>query len=129
MPIIPALPTDFTFPLPGLALVIIDMQRDFVEPGGFGETLGNNVGLLRPIIPAVKRRRSKPFANMGSPSSIRAKGTSRTCPIARPPSGCAASPTLASATSGPMGRILILGEPGNSIIPELCAIEGRSGHR
>src|ERR1700744_6632559 len=53
MPTIHAQPYDYTFAPAHLALVIIDMQRDFVEPGGFGAALGNNVGLLTPIIPVV----------------------------------------------------------------------------
>ncbi len=35
------------------ALVVIDMQRDFVQPGGFGASLGNDVSLLTPIIPTL----------------------------------------------------------------------------
>ena len=52
---IPATPFPFTFELALAALVIIDMQRDFVEPGGFGETLGNDVSLLTAIVPACQR--------------------------------------------------------------------------
>ena len=53
MPTIQAKPYDYTFEKNRLALVIIDMQRDFVEPGGFGAALGNDVRLLAPIIPTV----------------------------------------------------------------------------
>ena len=34
------------------AVVIIDMQRDFLEPGGFGDSLGNDIGqLARAVAP------------------------------------------------------------------------------
>src|SRR5947209_106722 len=53
MPTIAARPYDYTFDPAKIALVIIDMQRDFIEPGGFGAALGNDVRRLEPIIPAV----------------------------------------------------------------------------
>ena len=40
-------PYEFPFERAACALLIIDMQRDFVDPGGFGEALGNDVSLLR----------------------------------------------------------------------------------
>jgi biuret amidohydrolase len=40
-------PYDYVLPLASTALIMIDFQRDFMEPGGFGSTLGNNVGLLQ----------------------------------------------------------------------------------
>ncbi len=52
---LPAQPSTFTFSVAHTALVIIDMQRDFIEPGGFGESLGNNVALLSAIVPACQR--------------------------------------------------------------------------
>ena len=36
-------------------LIIIDMQKDFIAPGGFGEMLGNNVAILSSIIPATQK--------------------------------------------------------------------------
>ena len=48
-------PYEFEFDPRACALVVIDMQRDFVDPGGFGEALGNDVSLLRKAIAPTKR--------------------------------------------------------------------------
>ena len=82
------------------ALIVIDMQRDFIEPGGFGETLGNNVKLLAAIVPTV-RGCSIPAARRASPSSTRAKRIVPTCPTCRRRSSSAAIPSCASATPAP----------------------------
>ena len=52
---VPVAATPFPYPFaPGrTALVVIDMQRDFVEPGGFGASLGNDVTLLHSAIPPI----------------------------------------------------------------------------
>jgi biuret amidohydrolase len=55
MPSVRAEPYDFVFQPEHVALVIIDMQRDFVDPGGFGEALGNDVSLLRKAIAPTSR--------------------------------------------------------------------------
>ena len=48
-------PYEYAFDLQSTALVVIDMQRDFVEPGGFGEALGNDVTPLQAVIAPCKR--------------------------------------------------------------------------
>jgi nicotinamidase-related amidase len=105
------------------ALVIIDMQRDFLEPGGFGETLGNDVSLLgRAIAPlkallAVARRKGifVVHTREGHRPDL------SDAPRAKVERG---APSSRIGAPGPMGRILIRGEPGHDIIPELYPAAG-----
>lgn len=123
MAIINARPFDFDLDRDHAALIIIDMQRDFVEPGGFGETLGNKVALLQAIIPATARLLAA-FRAAGLPV-IHTRECHRPdlsdCPPAKRERG---KPSLRIGDPGPMGRILISGEPGADIIPELYPVEG-----
>ncbi|WP_119418449.1 cysteine hydrolase family protein [Desertibaculum subflavum] len=123
MPTIAAEPYAYTFPKGKLALVIIDMQRDFVEPGGFGATLGNDVTRLTAIVPALQRLLAA-FRAAGLPV-IHTKECHRPdlsdCPPAKLARG---NPSLKIGDAGPMGRILVAGEPGSEIIDELVPIAG-----
>jgi nicotinamidase-related amidase len=111
-------PYAFEFQPTTCALLIIDMQRDFLEPGGFGEMLGNDVSQLRGTIEPNKR-----LLNVW-----RARGwhVIHTREGHRPDLGClppakkirGRSPT-SIGDQGPMGRILVRGEAGHDIIPEL----------
>jgi biuret amidohydrolase len=118
-----AQPFDYPFSLDSTALLIIDMQRDFVEPGGFGETLGNDVSLLQAIVPtvqAVLHAWRKAGGWVIHTREAHAADLSD-CPPAKRLRG---APSLRIGDAGPMGRILIAGEPGNAIIPELAPVEG-----
>ena len=116
-------PFAYDFALSKAALVIIDMQRDFVEPGGFGETLGNDVSLLSAIVPACQRVLAA-WRDCGG-LVVHTRETHRAdlsdCPPAKRNRG---NPTLRIGDAGPMGRILVSGEPGNQIIPELAPAPG-----
>jgi nicotinamidase-related amidase len=118
MPIIRALPYDFAFEKNHLALIIIDMQRDFIEPGGFGAALGNDVTLLAPIIPTIAEL-LRIFRKLGL-AVIHTKECHRPdlsdCPPAKRGRGRG---KLRIGDQGPMGRILIAGEPGNDFVPAL----------
>jgi nicotinamidase-related amidase len=118
MPLIRAEPYEFEFDPARAGLIIIDMQRDFLEPGGFGEMLGNDVAQLRRTIEPNRRlleawrdaglfvmhTREGHRADLSDlPPAKRMRGRSKTC-IGDP---------------GPMGRILVRGEAGHDIIPEL----------
>ena len=100
------------------ALLIIDMQRDFLEPGGFGEMLGNDVSQLRRTIepnrrllsawrakrlPVIHTREGHRPDLADLPPAKKIRGRSATC----------------IGDAGPMGRILVRGEAGHDIIPEL----------
>ncbi len=120
---IDAQPYSFGFDTRKAALLVIDMQRDFLEPGGFGAALGNDVELLRRTIAptarvlAATRARGMPVAHTREghrpdlsdlPPAKRARGR-----LAR-----------GIGDPGPMGRILVRGEPGHDIVAELAPAIG-----
>jgi biuret amidohydrolase len=120
---IAASPFAYDFAVARTALVIIDMQRDFVEPGGFGETLGNDVSLLTAIVPACQTMLAAWRQAGGLVVHTREAHDAdlSDCPPAKRNRG---SPTLRIGDAGPMGRILVAGEPGNQIIAELAPVAG-----
>jgi nicotinamidase-related amidase len=123
MKTIAAQPFDFAFDPGRTALIVIDMQRDFIEPGGFGHTLGNDVALLKKIVPTVARLLGV-FRAAGLPI-IHTRECHRPdlsdLPKAKHARG---KPSMRIGDPGPMGRILIAGEPGADIVPELAAAPG-----
>jgi biuret amidohydrolase len=115
---IEAEPYPFDFDPDYCALLIIDMQRDFLEPGGFGEMLGNNVSSLRRAIEPNVRLLSAWRA-----AKLRVIHTREghlpdlsDLPPAKKNRGHL---PVRIGDSGPMGRILVRGERGHDIIPEL----------
>ena len=123
MPEIGAEPFTFPFERASLGLVVIDMQRDFIEPGGFGATLGNDVRPLQAIVPTVARL-IEGFRKAGLPvihTRECHKPDLSDCPPAKRLRG---APSLRIGDLGPMGRILIAGEPGAEIVPQLVPHPG-----
>ena len=120
---VPAQPAPYSLDVPSTALIVIDMQRDFLLPGGFGETLGNDVGLLQRVVP--------PLADLLA--AARAAGLLvvhtreghlpdlSDCPPAKLMRG---KPSQRIGDQGTLGRILIRGEYGHDIIDELAPIGG-----
>jgi len=105
------------------ALIIIDMQKDFIEQGGFGSVLGNDVAPLKAIIPAVKqvletfRRLQLPVIHTREAHAVDLSD----CPPSKRLRGTS---TLRIGDAGPMGRILVDGEPGNRIVDDLLPLHG-----
>jgi nicotinamidase-related amidase len=105
------------------ALVIIDMQRDFMEPGGFGETLGNDVSQLARAIKPIGSVLAAARA-MGMLVVHTREGHLPDLSDAPPAKVARGAPSLRIGDPGPMGRILIRGEAGHDIIPELYPLAG-----
>jgi nicotinamidase-related amidase len=120
---VPADPYPFVFDPAHSALMVIDMQRDFVEPGGFGETLGNDVSQLRAVIPplqaALAATRDAGIAVIHTREGHRPDLSD--CPPAKLTRG---EPSLRIGDPGPKGRVLIRGEYGHDIIDELAPAAG-----
>jgi nicotinamidase-related amidase len=123
MPSIAAEPYPFELRPRCCALLIIDMQRDFLEPGSFGAALGNDVGMLRRAIEPT--RRVLAAARAADLLVIHTREGHRPdladLPTAKRERGRL---DMRIGDRGPMGRILVRGEPGHDIIPELAPIAG-----
>jgi biuret amidohydrolase len=114
-------PFPFALDLDSAALLIIDMQRDFVEPGGFGESLGNKVEPLQSIVPVVQKvlmawRLTNKLVVHTRESHLPDLSD---CPQAKLSRG---NPSLRIGDVGPMGRILVRGEYGNQIVDALTPL-------
>jgi nicotinamidase-related amidase len=119
--VVAASPYEYEFTLEHTALIVIDMQRDFVEPGGFGELLGNDVTAMREIIRPLQRvlTASREAGMMVVHTREGHQPDLSDCPPSklargRLPSGIGAD--------GPNGRILIRGERGHDIIDQLAPL-------
>jgi nicotinamidase-related amidase len=104
------------------ALVIIDMQRDFMEPGGFGETLGNDVSRLATAVEPIATVLSS-ARDMGMLVIHTREGHLPDLSDAPPAKVERGAPSLRIGDPGPMGRILIRGEAGHDIIAELYPLD------
>jgi len=120
-----AQPYAYRFEPRSTALIVIDMQRDFVEPGGFGEALGNDVRRLGAIVPTVRAlldwARGRRIAVLHTREGHRPDLAD--CPPAKLSRG---EPSMRIGAKGPMGRVLVDGEPGNDIVAELTPLAGES---
>jgi nicotinamidase-related amidase len=111
-------PSPLTIDLAHSALVIIDMQRDFLEPGGFGAALGNDVMRLQsavaPCRAVLAATRAHGVLVIHTREGHRPDLTD--APRHKVERG---DPALRIGAPGPMGRILVRGEPGHDIIADL----------
>ena len=115
---ITARPYPFCFDPAHTAIVLIDMQRDFLEPGGFGAMLGNDVGQLQSIVPACAALLSLARAN--SMFVIHTQEAHDTLLSDCPPSKKArGNLPCGIGDVGPLGRVLVAGEPGAGFVPAL----------
>jgi nicotinamidase-related amidase len=116
-------PYDFEFEPDATVLMVIDVQNDFVNPGGFGEFLGNDVSLLRAVINPIKN-----VLEVVRGTEIRVIHTREghrpdlsDCPQSKLHRG---NLKISIGDEGPMGRVLIRGQKGHDIIDELKPLEG-----
>lgn len=128
---IPAQPYAFTFDPSKTALVIIDMQRDFLLKGGFGDLQSaSQLAAVQHVIPTILSV-LQAFRNAGMTVIHTREGHEPSLLDCPPPklTRQKASPTstrhtLVIGQKGPMGRILVRGEYGHDIVDELQPLEG-----
>lgn len=120
---VPAEPSPFPIVAGKTALVLIDMQRDFLLPGGFGESLGNDVGQLLAVVPplAALLAAARAAGVMVIHTREGHQPDLSDCPPAKLSRG---APSKRIGDEGKYGRILIRGQYGHDIVDELTPIDG-----
>jgi nicotinamidase-related amidase len=118
-----ARPFDYAFEPRTTALIVIDMQRDFLERGGFGAALGNDVARLTAIVPTVKAL-LEACRHAGMTIIHTREGHRPDLSDCPPTKRSRGNPQLRIGDAGPMGRILVIGEPGHAIVAELAPRSG-----
>ena len=120
---VPAEPSSFSLAAGKTALIVIDMQRDFLLPGGFGESLGNDVDQLLKVVPPlaalIAAARSSGIMVVHTREGHQPDLSD--CPPAKLNRG---APSKRIGDPGKYGRILIRGEYGHDIVDELAPIDG-----
>jgi nicotinamidase-related amidase len=120
---VPARPYEFVLDTATSALVVIDMQRDFLEPGGFGELLGNDVSLLarvvEPLAEVLEAARAAGMLIVHTREGHRPDLAD--CPPSKRARG---NLELGIGSPGPKGRILVRGEFGHDIVDALSPQPG-----
>jgi nicotinamidase-related amidase len=120
---IAAQPYDFHLDPAATALLVIDMQRDFLEPGGFGALLGNNVSLLARVVEPLQGVLA--MARAAGLMVVHTREGHRPDLSDCPPSKLARGRLeVGIGAAGPKGRVLVRGEPGHDIVPELAPAKG-----
>ena len=122
---VPADPYPFRLDPGRTALVVIDMQRDFIEPGGFGAALGNDVSLLEAIVPTVAALIGL-FRAQGWPVIHTRESHAPDLGDCPPAKRLRGRGDVRIGDPGPMGRILVRGEPGNAIVAACAPAEGET---
>ena len=123
MIVVPAEPYPYAFSPERVALLCIDFQRDFLEAGGFGESLGNDVSRLRRTIEPTRAVLAA-FRERGWPVIHTREGHRPDLTDLFPAKRDRGNPSLRIGDEGPMGRLLVRGSAGHEIVPELAPLPG-----
>jgi nicotinamidase-related amidase len=106
------------------ALLIIDMQRDFCDEGGYIASMGYDVSAARNIIPNVRRVRDAVAAWGGSIVLTREGHRPDLSDLPPMKAQRARIGGIEIGARGPLGRVLVRGEAGWEIVPELAPRPG-----